>query len=223
MPVHRDLIGPGGRLPGPAAHPGRARRRRRRARRLSNAVRRSSSDGGAATTPSTAGPGSQALDGGDDDDTLLEHWRVTAFVGGNGFDTVDLSARATAIRVGVSSATDSVATAERVLGGSADDVFRLSTAAERIEGGGGTDRSRTTTAGRPCRSPPTRTASPTTARPGRATTSISIENILGGAGNDVLGGTPASRTCSTAAPASTRRPTRGRVQPIVANLDDARQ
>jgi Ca2+-binding RTX toxin-like protein len=168
----------------------------------------------------TGGPGVQVLDGGADDDLLASATPGDGFVGGTGTDIVDLSARATAIRVGVSSATDTIATAERVVGGAGDDVFRLSTAGERIEGGGGTDSVTYEDRGATVAVSADPDGVADDGAPGELDNLISIENLRGGSGNDVLGGTTGTNILN-GGPGVDTATYAGRVEPITANLDDA--
>ncbi len=176
--------------------------------------------GGAGADTLTAGIGPQSLDGGPDADTLIA---VAAggdsFIGGTGTDLVNLSARAGAIRIGVPSATDSVATAERVIGGSADDVFRLSPAGERIEGGGGTDSVTYEDRGATVAVTADPDGVADDGAPGEGDNLISIENLRGGSGNDVLGGTTGTNILN-GGPGVDTATYAGRVEPITADLDD---
>jgi len=175
--------------------------------------------GGDGNDTLTGKAGQQLIFGGPGDDTLKSDGGDVMH-GDAGTDTVDLSARATPIVIGQAGSTDAVNTVERIIGGSADDSFRGQPTGEAFEGGPGSD-----TVTYIDRAPdqavsadPDGVADDGVAGEGD-NIGADIENIAGGAGNDVIGGGPGANVLDGGEGADTASYA-GRADGVAANLDD---
>jgi Ca2+-binding RTX toxin-like protein len=174
--------------------------------------------GGGGNDTLTGMAGFQQLIGDTGDDTLISTGG-DVMVGGDGTDTVDLSARATPVIIGLPGATDAGNTVERVIGGSSDDRFRGAATGEEFNGGPGID---TVTyndraADQPVTADPDGVADDGVAGEGD-NIGTDVENITGGTGNDLIGGSPVANLLD-GGPGTDTATYAGRADGVTANLD----
>jgi Ca2+-binding RTX toxin-like protein len=186
----------------------------------------------------TGGPGPQTLIGGDSganpppsgDDTISGGPGADGMAGGDGNDTLSYADHAQPVSIsmdGVSNdggpedgAGEGASDFERVIGGSGDDSFRGTTADEEFDGGPGIDTVLydDRAADQPVAVDPDGVADDGAAGEGD-NIGTDVENITGGAGNDVIGGGPGTNVLNGGAGVDTATYA-GRGDGVSANLDD---